>query len=282
MDYQTFKKELHNLGMNTTQSATQILDLTINLFIGFLNTNNSLPTSFKEEILSFLSSYQPEMSIFENLHHFLLQEIKPWTKKSLHSLIINYKKSIIEEENESISKLVIELKKLNIKNMITISYSKLVLNSILEYIKNNKLDIIMISSSPPKFEGVQFAKDLSGSSKTTSIVLVEDTLLASQLKILKNFTAVVVGCDSIFADGSILNKSGSYMLAILCQHFKIPFFVLGSKFKKRKQNFDQKIIKTKELTDLSWYDEELKEKEIKIVNKYFDYIPSDLITKIFY
>jgi translation initiation factor 2B subunit (eIF-2B alpha/beta/delta family) len=178
--------------------------------------------------------------------------------------------------------LIIELKKLNIKNIITISYSKLVLNSILKYIKYSKLEVILISSSPPKFEGVQFAKDLSELSRATSIVLVEDTLLASQLKILKNNTAVVVGCDTIFADGSILNKSGSYMLAILCEHFEIPFLVIGSKFKLRKQNFDQKIIKTQELTDLSWYDEELKEKEIKIVNKYFDYIPCDLITKIFY
>ncbi|MHA1984706.1 MAG: hypothetical protein ACW967_10150 [Candidatus Hodarchaeales archaeon] len=281
MDYQTFKIELIKLGTNTTYSASQILDLTIKLFTDFLNSNNSIPISFKEEVLSFLSTYQPEMSIFKNLHDFLL-EYKSWNKKSLQQLMFRYDKLIKEQEKESINKLVIELRKLSIRNIITISYSKLVLKSIIKYVKDNKLESILVSSSPPKFEGVQLAKDLRSSTITTKIVLVEDTLLASQLKTLNNSTAVVIGCDSIFADGSILNKSGSFMLAILCKHFGIPFFVVGSEFKKRNIIFDQEIIKNQELPDLSWYDEELKEKEINIVNKYFDYVPSDLITKIFY
>jgi hypothetical protein len=99
MDYQTFKKELHNLGTNTTNSATQILDLTLNLVIKFLNSNNSLPISFREEFLSLVSSYQSELSIFENLHQFLLQEHRPWTKISFQELIVNYKNSNIKEEN---------------------------------------------------------------------------------------------------------------------------------------------------------------------------------------
>jgi translation initiation factor 2B subunit (eIF-2B alpha/beta/delta family) len=282
MDFETFKKELHNLGTDTIHSATHILNFTLDLFSEFINTNKSLPNSFKEEILALLTTYQPEMSIFENFRNFLLQEKKTWTIRLLQRLIIEFRNSVNEQEVDTIRKLIIELKKLDISNIVTISYSKMVLNSILEYCTIKRLISVLVLSSPPKYEGVQFAKDLLYSSPTINLSLINDNLLGSQLKNLDKKTIVLIGCDSIFDNGSILNKSGSLMLAIMSKYFGIPFFVVGTQIKKRNIKFHQEMIKNQDLIDLPWYNEDLKKTNIKVINKYYDYVSNELITKIFY
>ena len=41
----------------------------------------------------------------------------------------------------------------------------------------------------------------------------------------KNINAIIVGADRITSNGDTANKIGTLGLAILAQHYKIPFYV---------------------------------------------------------
>ena len=54
--------------------------------------------------------------------------------------------------------------------------------------------------------------------------LICDNMVAMAMS-LKQITAVFVGADRVVANGDTANKIGTYQLAILASHFKIPFYV---------------------------------------------------------
>ncbi|MBW3114107.1 MULTISPECIES: S-methyl-5-thioribose-1-phosphate isomerase [Bacillaceae] len=56
------------------------------------------------------------------------------------------------------------------------------------------------------------------------VTLITDSMAAHTIK-EKGVEAVIVGADRIAANGDTANKIGTSMLAILCSHYSIPFYV---------------------------------------------------------
>ncbi|UXH45641.1 S-methyl-5-thioribose-1-phosphate isomerase [Rossellomorea vietnamensis] len=56
------------------------------------------------------------------------------------------------------------------------------------------------------------------------VTLITDSMAAHTIK-EKGVEAVIVGADRISANGDTANKIGTSMLAILCHHYHIPFYV---------------------------------------------------------
>ncbi|MBN8191685.1 S-methyl-5-thioribose-1-phosphate isomerase [Bacillus sp. NTK074B] len=56
------------------------------------------------------------------------------------------------------------------------------------------------------------------------VTLITDSMAAHTIK-EKGIEAVIVGADRIAANGDTANKIGTSMLAILCSHYNIPFYV---------------------------------------------------------
>lgn len=54
--------------------------------------------------------------------------------------------------------------------------------------------------------------------------LITDSMAAHVMS-LGQVDAVIVGADRVTANGDVANKVGTLGLAIMCQHFKIPFYV---------------------------------------------------------
>lgn len=52
--------------------------------------------------------------------------------------------------------------------------------------------------------------------------------MAGYLMQQKKIDAVIVGCDRIAANGDVINKIGTYSLAVLAKHHGIPFYVVGA------------------------------------------------------
>ncbi|OLS25310.1 MAG: putative translation initiation factor eIF-2B subunit 2-like protein [Candidatus Heimdallarchaeota archaeon LC_3] len=281
-EFLDFKKSLIKLGFDIELSATQILDKTIELFFSYIQNTEEIPKIFQKEISSLLPSLQPEMSTFEKLNE-ILNEIKgPWTKSNLNLCLKKLREDIIQNEKGSIKRLIEIMRTENIATIVTISYSKLVFNSIIKYNKLFDLERLIISASSPKFEGVKLANDLKLKIPNIELILVDDSRLANYLMKYQEKGVVLIGCDSIFHDESVLNKSGSFSLAIMSKHFEIPYYVIGTKFKIRNVNYSNKMIRNQELQELPWYNNSIKDGKMIIENKLFDHIPRDLITKIFY
>lgn len=96
--------------------------------------------------------------------------------------------------------------------------------------------------------------------------------------------AVVVGCDRVAANGDVANKIGTSGVAVLANHYGIPFYVLGPTSTIDKGCSDGASIvieerKSMEVTDM-WYARRMAPEGIKVYNPAFDVTPHELISAI--
>jgi translation initiation factor 2B subunit (eIF-2B alpha/beta/delta family) len=89
---------------------------------------------------------------------------------------------------------------------------------------------------------------------------------------------IVMGADSVFLDKSIINKVGSYILALLAKEHKIPVLVAAST--NKITTLDSK--KHKELIGYlpSKWEHDIDVPVALYENVIFDYVPRKFITKI--
>jgi methylthioribose-1-phosphate isomerase len=114
------------------------------------------------------------------------------------------------------------------------------------------------------------------------VTLISDSMAAHTIK-EKNINAIIVGADRITANGDTANKIGTLGLAILAQHYQIPFYVAApsSTFDLSKQSGLEIPIEErdgKEITDVQGV--RIAPKDIKTFNPAFDVTPHQLITAI--
>jgi ribose 1,5-bisphosphate isomerase len=89
-----------------------------------------------------------------------------------------------------------------------------------------QLDGVIVLEGRPRFEGRVTAEALSKAG--LAVTLITDAQAAI---FLPQCTAVVVGADSVLADGSILNKAGTALIAWAARGLKKPLYVLSETLK---------------------------------------------------
>jgi ribose 1,5-bisphosphate isomerase len=129
---------------------------------------------------------------------------------------------------------------------------------------------IWVMESRPLREGIALAQAVRKSGRES--VLITDAQAALSCA---RATCAVAGADSILADGAVVNKAGTHLLALAARAANIPFYVLAESAK---------------VTDLRAADFELEEKdpaeleapaELPALNLYFEVTPSRLVSAIF-
>jgi ribose 1,5-bisphosphate isomerase len=136
-----------------------------------------------------------------------------------------------------------------------------------------QLEGVIVPEGRPRYEGRVMAESLSRAG--LPVTLITDAQAAI---FLPQCAAVVVGADSVLADGSVLNKAGTSLIAWAARGLKKPFYVLSETLKIAPTpwtgNLDQ--LEEKEAS-------EVLEQPIPGVtarNFYFDHTPASLVTKL--
>jgi len=127
--------------------------------------------------------------------------------------------------------------------------------------KKKKFDVI-VTETRPLYQGVKMARELSNLDIPVIYIVDSATGFFS-----KNIDLMLSGCDAIRREG-VVNKIGTYLLAVLAKENKIPLYFVGGtiKFDRRKkfvieERSSDEIIKQKKL------------KKCKIRNPAFDITP---------
>ncbi len=106
-------------------------------------------------------------------------------------------------------------------HVLTHSYSSTVRRALELAVKGKrKLTVYVIESSPGS-EGKQLAKDLIGIG--VPVKLITDSAMNS---IISDIEMVIVGADSVLANGSVINKIGTSKIANLAKEEEIPFYAV--------------------------------------------------------
>jgi len=108
--------------------------------------------------------------------------------------------------------------------------------------------------------------------------------MAATLMAQGKIDKVIAGADRIAANGDTANKIGTYSLAVLAKHHKIPFYIAApvSTFDlsiKSGKGIPIESRKASEVTDL-FFKSSMSHQNIKVFNPAFDVTPHDLITAI--
>ena len=95
-----------------------------------------------------------------------------------------------------------------------------------------------------------------------------------------NISAVIVGSDRSTQNGDIINKIGTYSLAVLARHFNVPFFALAQPPGKTRSIKDIHIEFRPPEELLKFNNKFIAPKNQKALYPSFDITPADYVTKL--
>ena len=147
--------------------------------------------------------------------------------------------------------------------------------TVLEVLTNclSQIEHFIVLEGRPRYEGREVARLLS--QKKASITLITD---AQADIFLPQCHAVVVGADSILANGDILNKAGTALLAWAARGHRIPLYVLCETLKISPQSWSGNLTQLEEKEPAEVLEQGMP--GVSIRNFYFDRTLSRLITAV--
>lgn len=136
---------------------------------------------------------------------------------------------------------------------------------------------MIVLEGRPRYEGRAMARALS--SQHFLVTLLTD---AQADIFLPQCQAIVVGADSILANGDVLNKAGTALLAYAAQGHNIPFYVLCETLKISSQQWPGDFQQAQRFLEEKEPEEVLQQPlpGVTVRNFYFDHTPNALISKV--
>ena len=239
---------------------------------------DSLPADTVDELLEQLCDYskqviaiRPNVAPIQNLMLQWVDDLDELDSTSLHELrqyATEQASYLTQQSYEAVKKAAAHTAEhlSEYPTIMTHSYGSTVRESLLLLDAEQR---VIITESRPLYEGYHLAETLSKHNVNTT--LISDAQMGT---FISEANIVIVGADAILPDGSVINKVGTYLLALAAQEENIPFYVCCESFKKfatEPENFHLEENKPEELNapDLP---------NVKVRNICYDITPKHLLT----
>ncbi len=137
-----------------------------------------------------------------------------------------------------------------------------------------QIEHVIVLEGRPRYEGRNMAQ-LIARQRGIAVTLITD---AEADIFVPQCHALVVGADTVLANGDVINKAGTALLAWAAHGHNVPFYVLCEtlKFSPRDWNGDLEQLEEKEAEEVM--DQPIE--GVKVRNFYFDHTPSHLVTNL--
>jgi len=142
--------------------------------------------------------------------------------------------------------------------------------TVLDALRRADLEEIVVAESRPAREGCGVAEALAAADREATLII--DAAVAHVFS-TRSIACVLVGADTVFPDGSVLNKVGTRGIAIAAAHEDIPVYAVAASDK----------ISTDDEPDFEEGDPEAVydgPEGIGVANPTFDRTPSELVTVV--
>lgn len=259
------KRTVQDIKALRIQGAQNIAKSAVIVLAKYLQQHPELKDSQVYDIMTDLIEARPTEPALRNaLKYFILMGGRD-TPASAAKKVVQYFSNSEEQIHKYVRKI---LKKEH--QYFTHCHSSTVTKS---FIANKDKKIIVANTETrPLFQGRRTALELS----KAGIQVIHSVDSAARL-LIKDSSAIFLGCDSILNDGTVINKIGSEMFAEIAKQRKIPVYILGSGFKfsaKTAQGY-QEIIEERSTSEV-WS----QHKNIHILNYAFEKINHKNITAV--
>ena len=256
------KDKLDRILKDKSSGSSEIL-LNLNKFI----LSNIDKKSFLNDSIIRVKKKLSHFAVVKNY----LSDVEKLIKHGNHKKLVEYLEQIGLTKNKTAISIFNKLYKKvpQAKTILTFSRSGTIINVLKLWKKKNPNLNVIISESRPEFEGRLMAKELLKSG--FKINLITDAMTGM---FVKNVDAVIIGADAVLRNKNVINKTGSLSLALLCKHYKKPFYVLTSRSKILISNNYKLIAEDPEKV---W---KFSHPKLKTINIPFEEIDKKLITGI--
>ncbi len=260
----------NRIATDNVSSAQQILRDTLDLLLDFC-MKHSGEEGFVSELKSIsatLSNAQAQMAALSNL----VRLVESAAGRLPGAEICTYVNVLRQKVGAASTRAAEEASGLIVpgRSYATLSQSEFVGKAFQKAASDGRTATVYVMESRPLFEGRQTARALKAMGHRS--ILVSD---ASVGFFIDSVDAAFVGADAVLADGTLVNKIGSYALAAACSIAGKKFYAVTSvlKFDPSKTAAD---FRNKEESPHEIY----PNPEFEVRNIYFDTIPPGLVTLI--
>ena len=217
----------------------------------------------------------------ESLQDLLMSDTK---MDNLSSHVPMLKSIVVDAINELISELETSIENIARQALEHIHSNEVIMTmgeskTVERFLKNaarKRTFSVIVAECAPQCHGQKLAKRLADNDIET-IVITDAAIFAIMARVNK----VIIGADTVMADGGLKVVNGGGALALAAKHHSVPFIVVGSLFKLSPQyvcSYDQdhinKFLSPHDVMDFSEGDIISK---VSITNPVFDYVPPDLV-----
>lgn len=143
--------------------------------------------------------------------------------------------------------------------------------------KMGKIDKVYVKETRPKMQGLITAKALADAG--LDVILIPDS---SVRYFMKRVNKVVVGADTIAANGAVINKIGTSLVALVAKEARVRTYVAAETYKFSPRTVIGELVPIEvrepaEIVDEEW----LKENpDVKVYNPVFDVTPPEYVDAI--
>jgi translation initiation factor 2B subunit (eIF-2B alpha/beta/delta family) len=277
LNYNDIQKKLEDLRTDNTSGANELIDKALEIIKILLESIEEPNVDIKEELFTLAKNIidsRPSMAPLINTIGFLIHDLEIMNKKILEERINQFYVDRTERQKALAQafRTFFTNKKITAPKIMLISYSSTILNQLIEN-KDCNFEIFILESRP-LLEGIRVAETLSSYFKTNLIID------AAMGKFIDQIDLILIGVDSVLKEGSIINKIGTFPLAVLANERNIDVYVVGDYFKYNLNSYYGKEIVIEEKPNKELYSDESQKELLKIHNYYFDITPPKFITGI--
>jgi len=213
-----------------------------------------------------ISEAQPAMAIVHNVAHMVAQLIAEGQDPKA---VLEQTRSELETAREKIARTFLKVAP-DRGSIVTLSHSENVFEAIRMAHAKGRVDRVFVMEARPLFEGRVLAKSLADAG--VPVTLVPDALGPS---LMREATCALVGADAVLRDAAVVNKIGTYALALAASDLKKPFYVACETLK-----FDARYDSGTWPKPASRDPSEVWDvrSHVNIENRYFELTPSRFVT----
>ena len=217
------------------------------------------------ELAARIAAAQPSMAVVRNVANLCAELMSEATDPNV---ALREVRRELEGAHEKVSRNALKVL-VGKQTVITLSRSAAVIATLKFLRTRDRLAGVYVLESRPGLEGRRTAEDLAASGIPTT--LVADALGPS---LVRSCGAVVTGADSVLRDGALVNKIGTYPLALAAKNLGKPFYSACAVLKIDAVH-DATSFPVPALRDAA----ELEAPpNARALNVYFDVTPKELVT----
>lgn len=208
----------------------------------------------------------------------LVRELKERGLDAAKEAVVK-KVETLKEKFERNNKMTVQIASRRLRSgdsILTVSYSRLVLETIKLAVKENKELRVYVTESRPIGEGTVLAAEIGNLGLET--ILVVDS--AARF-VMKDIDKVLIGAEAVAANGALVNKVGTSLVALAAHEARVRVFTLAPTHKISPETFLGELVELAEASPdtLARPPEEVADK-VKVWAPLFDVTPPEYIDAI--